>query len=222
MFSKENYRGQWVCDTEIRAHSPEEGTHLIGVLMSVLGLVGEVGVGMKEGSRQRRWHMPRSWTGRKEGPFWGTDTGLCGWRVGDWGRGSNSGCRHAQRVGCWLWPLSYENWGTVHVVLSRREVGLPVSVQSGNGESKGKNEYGETPQEAVAMAPERAHSILELGGREDRKSKEFRDLASDENGWCVWNGSLKMAPGLGSAVSGRWCDSPRQMLLQWCGCGVGA
>lgn len=78
--------------------------------------------------------------------------------------------------------MSYENWGTVHVVLSRREVGLPVSVQSGNGESKGKNEYGETPQEAVAMAPERAHSILELGGREDRKSKEFRDLASDENG----------------------------------------
>lgn len=45
---------------EIRAHSPEEGTHLIGVLMSVLGLVGEVGVGMKEGSRQRRRHMPRS------------------------------------------------------------------------------------------------------------------------------------------------------------------
>lgn len=69
--------------------------------------------------------------------------------------------------------MSYENWGIVHVVLSRREVGLPVSVQSGNGESKGKNEYGETPQEAVAMAPERAHSILELGGgREDRKSQK--------------------------------------------------
>lgn len=41
---------------------------------------------------------------------------------------------------------------------------LPFLVQYGKWVRKGKNECGETPQEAVSVAWMIAHSILELGG----------------------------------------------------------